>query len=391
MTSNDEIDFDSEDGLRELLGEGPVPFPLKTPRVFEPWHRPRKQYVRGHQWTREIGFLARDTKLEGELRYLTLPGSDFLDIRHLAKTVCNDYQVRLKYLGFNTAASPLDDAQAELNTNQFSVKRLLEVHPESDVIPGDFRKVGDPRSVQWQRVSRAGHFHAINLDLCGGFAGNEKADGIPNYFAALQAILQSQARFEQEFLLFITTRIDDDNVEPNTHEKLTEIAQKIHDTCNEYASEFADAWAPEHAGISLSFPDSAHPTEVFMLGLSQWIVSRAVEAGLKATVKSFMTYRTGAGTGDDDIASIAIRFKPAPVINTDQHGLVKVFPEPPALAALECAQSARIPKLVRNRVLVDGLLGDEAALFEQCLSESADLLSAAGYDTDSYMEWARSD
>lgn len=378
---------DVEGDLRALLGDGPVPFPEKTEREFQPWHRPRKQYVRSGQWAREVGFLVRDLGLAGELRYLTLPGSDLLDIRHLAESVCVPRDVRLRYLGFNTAASPSDSRQAELNTAQFSTNRLEYIHPESEVFPGDFRGIGEPRSLPWQRMRRAGPFHAINLDLCGGFAGREKAGGIPNYFAALQALLQYQRGFDDDFLLFITTRMDEDSIDAGAQTTLTELAQSILDTCHAYHSEFAAAWGTPEDGESPRLPEFAGVAEAFMLGLTQWIVSQGVTHGLKASVRSFMTYRTGSRVGDDDIVSLAIRFKPDPFVQCDAQGLVRTVGGETSLGEKECEQSAQIPKRVSNRVLVDEVLRTQATEFKRCMSESSDLLAAAGYDAGAYRDW----
>lgn len=373
--------------LRALLGDGPVPFPEKAEREFQPWHRPRKQYVRSRQWSREVGLLARDLDLAGELRYLTLPGSDLLDIRYLAESVCAPRDVRLKYLGFNTAASPSDSGQPELNAAQFSINRLEYVHPESEVFPGDFRVVGDPRSLPWQRVRRAGPFHAINLDLCGGFAGRENAQGIPNYFTALQALLQNQRSSDEEFLLFITTRMDDGSIDPQAQESLNDVAQKIYDTCEAYASEFATAWGGPGSGEPIRLPELVGAAESFMLGLTQWIVSQGIAHGLKSSVRSFMTYRTGSGIGDDDIVSLAIRFKPDPYIQPDSQGLVRPIGAVPSPDEKECEQSAKIPSRVSDRVLVDEILRTQADEFQRCMSESSELLVTAGYDASSYRNW----
>lgn len=377
----------AEDDLRALLGDGPVPFPSRAEREFQPWHRPRKQYVRSMQWSRELGFLVRDLGLESELRYLTLPGNDLLDIRHLAETVCTPRGLRLRYLGFNRAASPSDDGQPELNAAQFSINRLGQIDPESEVFPGDFRVVGNTRSVPWQRVRRAGPFHAINLDLCGGFAGRETVDGIPNYFAALQALLQNQRSSDHDFLLFITTRMDDDSIDTEVRVSLNQVAQSIHDTCTAYASEFASAWGLSTDGQPVCLPEVVGSSEAFMLGLTQWIVSQGVTHGLRASVRSFMTYRTGSVNGEDDIVSLAIRFRPDPFVQPDAQGLVRTAAVEPSADEKVCEQSTAIPRRVSSRVLVDEILRTQAQDFERCMSEATDLLTAAGYDAGAYRDW----
>lgn len=311
------------DDLKGLIGDGPLPFPEISEREFQPWHRPRKQYVRSFQWSRELRILARDLGLDGELRYLTLPGNDLLDIRHLAGSVCSEFGISLRYLGFNTAAFPSNEGQLGLNSAEFSITRMEHIDPESQVFPGDFRLVGNTRSIPWQRVRSAGPFHAINLDLCGGFAGREKTESIPNYFAALKALLQNQEKSDEDFLLFITTRMDDDSIDPSVKNKLNAVAQNIHDTCSGYAEAFAEAWGLPADGKPVHLPDVAGPTGAFMLGLTQWIVWQGITHGLKASVRSFMTYRSGSENGDDDIVSLAIRFKPDPIVHPDVQGLVK--------------------------------------------------------------------
>ncbi|MET9366766.1 hypothetical protein ABZY00_02790 [Streptomyces griseoflavus] len=381
--------MDEPDDLRALLGDGPVPFPTKSEQDFQPWHRPRKQYVRRAQWCRELGFLARDLKLaERELRYLTLPGNDLLDIRHIAETICSPHSVRLRYLGFNSAAN---QKLAEQYTAQFSVNRLGCIHPESDVFPGDFRLVGETRSVPWRRVKEVGPFHAINLDLCGGFAGREKSDGIPNYFRALTAIFQNQAHSDEDFLLFITTRMDDRNVDAGAKEELIRLAQDIFNTCQKYEAAFSAAWGIAEGSSRTLVSECVSADEAFMLGLTQWILERGVFFGLKASVRSFMTYRTGTGSGDDDeddIVSLAIRFAPDPFIHPDPSNLAKSSTTPKSQKQKLCEQSARVPQKVTDRVRVDQILRNQAEEFERCVTESSRLLGAAGYDSSSYLDWA---
>ncbi|MFE5816951.1 hypothetical protein ACFQ6S_26590 [Streptomyces sp. NPDC056479] len=379
---------DESDDLLALLGEGPVPFPERTERKFQPWHRPRKQYVRRVQWCREIGFLARDLQLaDRELRYLTLPGNDLLDIRHIAENICSPHDVKLRYLGFNSAAAPTAADQPELNAAQFSINRLDCIQPQSEVFPGDFRSVGEVRSVPWQRMRREGPFHAINIDLCGGFAVHEKGEGAPNYFAALQEILHNQESSDEEFLLFITTRMDDDNVDSEAMKTLLRLAQDIHDTCQKYSAAFAAAWGLQESSGPVRMPEIVGTGEAFMLGLTQWIIASGVSFGLKAYVRSFMTYRTGSGDGEDDIVSLAIRFKPDPITRPDAYGLARTSTSAPSAADKLCDQSAIVPRRVRERARVDEILRNQADEFERCIAESSALLNAAGYDASLYRDW----
>ncbi|MGW1798925.1 PP_RS20740 family protein [Streptomyces sp. NPDC001984] len=383
---------DESDDLQALLGAGPVDFPEKVVRDFQPWHRPRKQYVRRAQWCHEIWDLASHLKrAKGELhelRYLTLPGNDLLDIRHIAETVCSPRQVKLRYLGFNSAAIPTSADQSELNGAEFSTIRMDWIESESQVFPGDFRRVADIRSLPYRRMRQQGPYHAINIDLCGGFAGREKTEGAHNYFDALRVILQNQARSDDDFLLFITTRMDDDNVDDEKKKVLLRLAQEIHDTCHRYASAFVDLWGVQEGDSPVHVPEIVDTGEAFMLGLTQWIISSGVSFGLKASVRSFMTYRTGYGPGEDDIVSLAIRFKlDHPVIPPDPHKLGKTLNTSVSQTEKRCEQSAIVPRRVRERTRVDEILKEKAEEFERCIVESAALLGSAGYDPNSYRGW----
>lgn len=387
MDNTDSYPSGESDDLAALIGSGPLAFPESIERTFEAWHRPRKQYVRNMQWSREISFLVRDLKLrKKEFRYLTLPGNDFLDIRHLHESICLRGQINLKYLGFNTAASENGAGQSSVHSNEFSIKRLEYISSESEVFPGDFRDIGNSKSVSWQRVRREGHFHAINIDLCGGFARAIENAGIPSYFAALQWLLQNQGSAQDDFLLFITTRMDDDSIHDDARERLNQIADSIYNTCVAYASGFNELWGiaePSETAVT----KTASSIESFMLGLTQWIVSRGIDSGLKASVRSFMSYRTGDGPGEDDLVSIAIRFKPDPRLSLDPHGLVQPLHPPVSIREMECVQSAGIPRKVSERVLVDEVLSAQADAFERCIEESSQLLASAGYDPVAYREW----
>jgi hypothetical protein len=385
--TDDTAQEEGDDGLQALLGTGPIPFPERSERKFQPWHKPRKQYVRRMQWRRELGFLIRDIGDINELRYLTLPGSDLLDIRYLADSICRPKNICLKYLGFNTAASPSAAGQADFNNGEYTAIRHSSINRNSRVYGSDFREAGTMHSLPWMQINNEKPFHAINLDLCGGFAGKEKGAGLQNYFTALKVLLQHQREAKEEFLLFITTRMDDDNVDSQNQEKLTSLAQTIYDTCSTYSSEFNAAWGITTQPSLVKVSEEVEPTEAFMLGLTQWIVGEGISLRLKASVRTFMTYRTGSMTGEDDIVSLAIRFKPDPVIEPDSSDLVHSTVSDDSERAKHCQQSSPIPKKVKNREHVDAILRQQADEFEQCITESSELLAKAGYDSGSYREW----
>lgn len=384
-----EIIEEDDNDLGSLLGAGPVPFPESPKREFMPWHRPRKQYVRKYQWNREIEYLIRDLKLDNkEFRYLTLPGSDLLDIRYIHDVNCKPKNVILKYLGFNTAASPADDEQSSLNSAEFSVKKLSGIHGDSEVYPGDIRDIGDKKKLPYSRVQRVGHFHAINFDLCGGFAGKENSGGMPNYFAAVRALLELQRNTTEDFLFFLTTRMDSANITQEASLKLAEMVSQIHDGCEPYRNAIENGWNLHEVDSEWSSRSShLEGNEHFILGLTQWIISQAVGFHLEPVIKSFMSYRVDTLQGQDDLVSVAIRFRPKPYQEPDPAGLATPVNLPPDVQTTMCRYSGGVPPKVSSRFKVDEILLEEAKIYESCVTESKTLMEASGYGGDDYVDW----
>src|SRR4051812_13411813 len=79
----------------------PEPIPLKA---FQPWHLPRKQWVRHFQWRECTKRLIDGLQLDDRpLRYLGLPGTELLDLEVLAN-FCVEKNLRFRYLGLNSGA-----------------------------------------------------------------------------------------------------------------------------------------------------------------------------------------------------------------------------------------------------------------------------------------------
>ena len=381
---------DSE--LADLLGDGPVEFPELDAKEFQPWHRPRKQHVRDHQWIRELGYLARDLGLQGtEFRYLTLPGDDLLDIRHIHDRICVGRDLTLRYLGFNTSATTRDPSGAAMNSSIFAVRQLKNVHHESRVIVEDIRKVGVERSVSWQTVRQAGKFHAVNLDLCGGFADGVSGPGLASYFRALEWIMSNQGSSREESLLFLTTRIDETSISDSAEDALTTLTVKLLQDCAQYAEQMAQVFGIVQSDAATDLKSHLGPPTLFVLGLISWLTLCAIRNGLSVSVKSLMSYRTGSDKGDDDIVSIALRLKPSPMLHPDPTGLSMAPSAQPSTEDKLCAQSAGVPLRVSETQRVDQILKADYNLFRNAYDSAVKLLGESGYDEAAYSDWVMSE
>src|SRR5260221_8832642 len=101
----------------DLVGTDQYEAQAPAKKEFFAWHRPRKQFVREKQWCLQIGMLLDDAAGlsfdNNTLTYCGLPGSDLLDLRCFHDVICIPRSLKLRFLGFNSAASPKSNEQVE--------------------------------------------------------------------------------------------------------------------------------------------------------------------------------------------------------------------------------------------------------------------------------------
>src|SRR6202020_2773091 len=64
----------------------------RPPRKFQPWHRPRKQFVRKSQWIGCLKDIYDNRDPSAGINYLGLPGTDLLDLRAFYDAICAPQQ-----------------------------------------------------------------------------------------------------------------------------------------------------------------------------------------------------------------------------------------------------------------------------------------------------------
>jgi hypothetical protein len=110
----------SQDNAEELFPQdfldAAVPADRAAKRTPEPWHKPRKHWIRKEQWGKLVGDLLGELMLDGRpFRYLTLPGRYLLDVRHL-HDICAQKQVQLRFLGFDSSRK--NDSERDLSMDE---------------------------------------------------------------------------------------------------------------------------------------------------------------------------------------------------------------------------------------------------------------------------------
>src|SRR5712671_7392259 len=140
-TDNNSVEA-SDELSEDIVGVGEYRFSVPAKKQFLPWHRPRKQFVRNDQWCYFIAELIDEVKeVGGTLTYFGLPGVDLLDIRYFGSVICEPRSLKLRFLGFNSAARPQSEEQAELNISLDEISKTPSFDPRSEIVPDDIREL----------------------------------------------------------------------------------------------------------------------------------------------------------------------------------------------------------------------------------------------------------
>jgi hypothetical protein len=361
--------------------------PSREKKTFLPWHRPRKHFVRHEQWQQQIEILVNAGQLEHQtLRYLGLPGTDLLDIRHFHKTLCEPKELMLCFLGFNTAAHPQDVAQTELNISLDEVRKLPRIDPRSDVIADDFCFIADDSSLAWDRAKDLGPFDVINIDLCDGFAAHPPGSLDNNHYNAVSKLMALQAGKKQPWLLFLTTRTGLQDINEDVLTTLIERYRRNLAECVSFKEKSsADFGIANDADLLQAVQTPDGHLSVFLVALCKWMIGIGVgqQPPFTVSVTSTLGYRVLPEATHNDLVSIAFKFDPTFAAAPDPMGIARVEDARPS----ECQLAAAMVRRVKNRKCVDTILRDNPAITTSMVEATAELLALARYDIAEFRAW----
>ena len=377
------------------MADGPGIIPLQNyaverpppRREFQAWHRPRKQHVREQQWATEaLELLGERQGLEQSraLRYLTLPGSDLLDVRYLHEQVCRPNETPLRFLGFDHAAAPLSSEQAAHNVSMMEVRALPLVDDFSEVLGHDLRSLAAPSHIASQRASAHGPFDLINIDLCGNVTLEEA--GLDNtLYEAVRRLFVLQDRWRDPWVLFLTTRLSRDAVSPVTLDRLDKLVAENVLSCAPFQQALERllelrAVDPYAAGTWTA----QQQYHLLTVQIGKWLLGLARGIKCAVTLKSCVTYQVAGGSQANDMASLAFRFTPKP---RDLHDAAGLAANPRVVSDNECGQAARLTTQVAHGLDIDALLSTDSA-YRGTLIEDTIRLLGPKYDAPAYREWA---
>lgn len=356
---------------------------------FLPWHKPRKQFVRHFQWCEQVNLLLDVFRPDdGVLKYLGLPGVDLLDLRHFHTEICKPKDIRLRFLGFNSGASPQSKAHTEMNISLAEVCNLDMIDAQSVIMPNDFCQVANTNSLAWEKTKEFGPYDVVNLDLCDGFAVHEPSIDGTTYYDALNCLITLQAKRKDPWLLFLTTRTGRRDINDQVLEKLLETYRNNLSNFPEFkvCSKETLTIEDDETLREIAATPNGHLT-VFLVSLCKWMLGLALGQNppCKIEVKSTISYRVDMGADHDDLVSIALKFEPTFGSIYDPAGLSRG----PIAAPDEGTLAVKILSRVLKRISADGILADNAEISEAMTIATERLLTLARYDIEAYRDWAQ--
>ena len=373
---------DSQDDLTSgIFGDFEYARPRAETKEFRPWHKPRKQFVRREQLSALLLRLYENREPRDPLRYLGLPGTDLIDLRYLHERLCRETERPLRFLGFNTEAQRGNPAHVQLNISLDEVRRLPNVDPQSDVIPDDFRRIGNRKSIAWSRTQQLGPFDVVNIDLCDGLASDPPHND-NSVYKALDQLMAFQARNPKPWLLLVSTRIRHGMFDADAEEQLVNLFHKNVDTCEGFAEECEQFLELDVKSIDPATCSEADLLKLMTVAIGKWLsVLVQVHAPSRVELASTHGYRVNPVANQEDLVSFALRVEP--VIRASPDPLSPTAPSPED----ECMTAKAILRRSAHRLDVDTFLEQERDMHDDLVREMERLLADARYEVAGYRAW----
>ena len=364
--------------------------PVKLDRLL-PWHTPRKQLVREEQWIelarrlieRERGRpgLRQEGDVQPEVRYLTLPGIDFLDVRQLGE-VCTNLECRLTSTGFQSGGEGNRDV-ARAKVREQSLVDAGFITGNSHTFPRRFEEIVNVGSVAYRDLKLRGPFHIVNVDACGSVAA-PTANHQNRLIDAVYRIVELQLELKTgRWLLFVTAHAVPASI---ARETLSRLCDAIHANADKNTG-FRIALLPllnteevdlREAIEAASGAAGKRFLRLFGLGMAKWLLHLARDKNWDMQTHHPFCYSTMPGEDTTpSMVCLAFEFLPPPAGLRD---LFQVARAEPADDSSHRDTSIRAVEKISGMANADCQLGTDEKLRTRMVENLRNLLEEAGYD-----------
>lgn len=309
-----------------------------------PWHTPRKQLVRENQWiqfSRRLIQREKDSPAvrapgteDREIRYLTLPGIDFLDVRQLAD-VCRELGCSLTSTGFESGR----EGNRQVARAQLTEKALVDagrITKRSLTFPRRFEDIAQTTSNAYRDLRRRAPFHIVNVDACGSIAA-PAARHASRLIDAVHKVVELQLELTAgRWLLFVTTHVQTTSIAQTTLERLCDAVFENAEESDEFREGVADLLnagnsTVKEAMLATSRRDGVSFLQLFSLGLAKWFLHMVRNRGWQMKTHVPYCYSTmPQGDSTPSMVCLAFEFLPPPAYLEDRFGVTLPKPVPNA-------------------------------------------------------------
>lgn len=364
-----------------------------------PWHRPRKQFVRREQWVklsdqlieRVVGTPALPPQLDGrhEVKYLTLPGLDYLDVEMVAQQAKARNCV-LTSIGFlENSVGNAASARAELR--QESLVKSGTISDRSHTFNRRIQEITTKSSPAYRELKNKGPFHVINLDACGSMALPGGAND-NQMIKVVHTLLEYQfGNCSGRWLLFVTTDVRKEQFADETIERLYQSVKANAQQSNDFRQAALQFFGNPDAEIDEALEHYVNSGDdnfmmSFALGFGKWLLALAREQSWDMKMHSSYCYST---TPEGDVRAsmpcMAFEFIPPPVQLNDPFDVVAV---PVGNTPNYAERSMRVLEKVAAIDNLDVRLDADGALRQQLLDETKIHLERIGYSDEALQNLA---
>ena len=385
-----ELEF-SDTVLPDDVEEIAVPMPLVR---LEPWHRPRKQFIRERQWQscaemlldRLLGGNAPSIR-SGKINYLTLPGVDYFDVEVIG-AVAATRGLGLEAMGF-LADLVKDPVKAR---SQFRSESLIKqglITDTSVTYPYRFEELATKGGQAYRNVRARAPFHIINVDACGSIARPE-AEQSGRIINALFSLVELQLdTMRDPWLLYLTSDVREASLSADVRYGLDGAIRQNAAESDEFRIGVEEVLGLPGEGLEQALLNAegvpAKFVTKFSLGFAKWLIHNAENHQWDVKCRPFFCYSTRRyGEEGPSMPCLAFEFRPRRVNLQDVHGAVNAPMEDEGAMpeySLEALSRAR------GMVDVDTLLAGDGALAREFATKQRRLMEGAGYKEEALTEF----
>ena len=362
----------------------------QAPTELPPWHTARKQYIREEFWARNSRRLIKRKHEQGrqasgtgtEVRYLTLPGSDYVDVRILGELCRRHPDCSLNMTGF-LASQEGSRERNRANLRQEALAHSGLISKSSHTMARRFEEVASDNSAAYREMMRRGPFDIVNIDACGSLARPSDTRAMRPVDAIFRIMDYQVRRQAEPWLLFVTADVRHDSLEPEMLSRLCDAIRsnaRDHDGFGERLlaqlgrendSEVEDWIQVGSTGSGAEF------LKLFAVGFGKWILSLGEEQSRQVKMEAAYCYSTERkGCETPTMVHLGFRIDPPASGIFDRHHVARVEPR---VTTGHRSLSLRVVDKVSQMTDLDAKMSEEPDLRQQMINLLRTELKHAGY------------